>query len=605
MKSVKKQNESAKIYEAYQSLFSLPSMRRLVLITVAEASFFSALFLLVTQENVVFNALMKTLLVILYFFLYPIIIRILVRNKETTLNLRRSIGLGSVSNGLGFLILLIGIVISRVFNVATRIFLLIGLGVIVVLTGIVLYTNAEISRGRTFLGVFIIYSCAYFIITFQLLPEIGFSIYMFVPPLILYLIASYLIVHIPLTIASKIIDVPGIDITRGFILAWTDKKFRKLEEVFDRLSSVRKAPIGLIRFRKIPNDDELILIVSTVHPGPFLNIGSSNMPYEVNRWFKEKYSCETIVLHGTCTHSENLPTRSELFRFIEMVDDLRLKTAVKDVKGAVLTSNDDDLSFVWQIFDNFIFSTVSKSPNEMDDLHFNIGLAFRELLKAHGYDGMLIDAHNSLREPSSVPLITLEDSESNTILNATKRLVQNDIRDITLCDIEAGWYNVKCGKISVKEGMGPGGIWALVERFGEKEFVYIIIDSNNLGLGLRDRILSELKKRGIISEGEVLTTDTHVVNAVSPKAGAYRLLDEEKLDLLLPCIIRAIEEARKRLAPVRIGVKIEEFPLKMLGEESVMKLMHGALAGSKAFELSLSVISILVIIILTLYSLII
>jgi putative membrane protein len=80
-------------------------------------------------------------------------------------------------------------------------------------------------------------------------------------------------------------------------------------------------------------------------------------------------------------------------------------------------------------------------------------------------------------------------------------------------------------EFSVEDGMGLGGICALVVKIGEQVSAYVIIDGNNMVSGLRDKILDSLGDLGV-DGGEVLTTDTHVVNAVVMTARGYHPLGE-------------------------------------------------------------------------------
>jgi len=488
-----------------------------------------------------------------------------------------------ISNGIGFLIILIGILLKFVSETLTGFLFLVGFGSIVILTGIVLYTNSSISWIRTFVGMILIGSEFYLLYLVLLQGEFT-SITIITISIASYLLFTFLVISIPLKIASRIGDIKGEDLIRGFLYAWADKNVNKIENVFENLSIERTVPIGLIRFKRLVDSEELLLIISTIHPGPFLNAGSSNMPFLVSKIFKEKYGCDALTLHSTCTHSENLPAQQEVYKLVEKLNSIREKISLRETKTILFQEKIGDLTLTWQAFNNFIVSIVSRSPKELDDLHLQIGNIFREILRSAGYDGMLIDAHNSLKNPGSLSVMMPEDNESQIILQRTRE-ISNEIGKLQKYDFEVGWYNAKCSSLGAKDGLGPGGVWALVQRIHGKIFAYIILDSNNLYSGLREKILTKLISENMIDEGEVLTTDTHYVNAVSPKTGAYKLLNESTLDSLLPCITKAVEEAKKRLSPVKVGYSVEEIKVKMLGEDSVRKLLHAALAGGYAFQL--------------------
>ena len=69
-------------------------------------------------------------------------------------------------------------------------------------------------------------------------------------------------------------------------------------------------------------------------------------------------------------------------------------------------------------------------------------------------------------------------------------------------------------EFTLKEGMGAGGITAIVVQVGKQKTAYVVIDGNNMISGLREKILAALTSGGF-DESEVFTTDTHAVSALS------------------------------------------------------------------------------------------
>ena len=81
----------------------------------------------------------------------------------------------------------------------------------------------------------------------------------------------------------------------------------------------------------------------------------------------------------------------------------------------------------------------------------------------------------------------------------------------------------------------------------------ISIDGNNMEPGFREKILSLLKSQGF-DEAEVVTTDTHVVNAISLSSKGYPPIGRNKPDETLEHIIAASVKARERVHPVKVGM---------------------------------------------------
>ncbi|MGW8289167.1 MAG: DUF2070 family protein, partial [Candidatus Bathyarchaeia archaeon] len=96
----------------------------------------------------------------------------------------------------------------------------------------------------------------------------------------------------------------------------------------------------------------------------------------------------------------------------------------------------------------------------------------------------------------------------------------------------------------LEDGMGAGGITAVVVNVAEQKTAYIVIDGNNMVSGLREEILAALKSTGF-HECEVFTTDTHAVSAVVLGRRGYHPVGEAMNHVTL---IRYITETAKKAA---------------------------------------------------------
>jgi putative membrane protein len=121
--------------------------------------------------------------------------------------------------------------------------------------------------------------------------------------------------------------------------------------------------------------------------------------------------------------------------------------------------------------------------------------------------------------------------------------------------------------------MGSGGITTVLLEVEAQRMAYVVIDGNNLALGLRERLHQELVPN-LVDEAEILTTDTHEVNAISTKGEGYSPIG---LDIppeeVIQAVKRLVEEAKQRLAPVKAGVHVgETSSLHVMGEGTVETL---------------------------------
>jgi len=461
---------------------------------------------------------------------------------------------------------------------------LIGIGILIVLFVLVIYTTSIISWKRALSGGIILSTLVLSLFTLLWGRMINGELLKIIVSMGFFLLLAFIITEVPLRIASSIADVPAIDITRGFIFAWTEKIYDILESVFGRISVKRKIPIGVIKVER-EDGKTLNIVISNIHPGPFLNVGSANLPFYISEYFRKHANYDAVVLHGTCSHSENLPSKRELEKFAQHLIELCRENKATGTISFPIRRKVSEYTFVWQRFDNSIITIISRSPLEMDDIDLSVGIAFREILRSLGYDGLLVDAHNSLIRPGEIDTIKLGERASEIILQEVKEFSKTGIGELSTIVTKVGWFNIKCEELSIKDGMGPGGIWVIILEANDKKFAYVIIDSNNLYAGMREAIREKILQEVAITDLEVLTTDTHIVNAISPKEGAYPLMDQNKLRPIVSCIKHAIIEAIKATKKAKASFIIREIELKVLGTEGVYKLTNAAISGSKAFKL--------------------
>jgi putative membrane protein len=128
-------------------------------------------------------------------------------------------------------------------------------------------------------------------------------------------------------------------------------------------------------------------------------------------------------------------------------------------------------------------------------------------------------------------------------------------------------------EFSLRDGMGPGGITAIVVEVGDQKAAYVVIDGNNMLSGLREKILSALNSLGI-AEGEVFTTDTHSVNALTLNERGYHpigeVIDHEKL---IGYIKDAVNAALACLEPAKFGCRSLTIPkVRVIGQKPLEKL---------------------------------
>ena len=607
--------DSIKFSEDYSSLFSLPNLKIILLISIVFSIIYSFFDSLLTRKEI-YEILIKTViggLTIFSSFIFIVVITmLLIGDDREILNFRRLVGLYTITMAIGSPFHIVAS-ITRVLGILRWeffIFLeLLGLGVtlayiILALNGIIkikLLKTVIISLFFTIM-VFIIKGNFYY-------PDILASNYMW---LTLTLSSAVFISVAVITIFAvdslgRDKNVSALDAFRGFMAVWLARKNEKLESFFDKLGVKRDILMGLTVFRrKRDGSIKSIWVVSNVHPGPFLNVGSANMSKYISEKMESLVGVDNVsILHGTCSHYNNLTSSREKERLLNWLINNIPQCEKKGGFTIYDKVSDGNIEVICQRNGDVILNIVSTNNFSIDDISYELGLLVYEKYRKIGLKVLTIDAHNSIDKGNkNTPTDVKPWSETgrrilNTIERALSDLKEHDEKNILL-----GVARTKCNQLTVKDGLGSNGITLYLIKSLKGEHGFLILDSNNLKLGLKDRIKDYLVKKFGLQEFHVLTTDTHEVNAVSPKEGSYPILNENHLNDLVNCIESLYIEAKENLEEVHVCSTADFIKgIKVWGDENYYflkyLLSHGLRMFKILFNLGLVVASIILLLVTT------
>jgi putative membrane protein len=156
----------------------------------------------------------------------------------------------------------------------------------------------------------------------------------------------------------------------------------------------------------------------------------------------------------------------------------------------------------------------------------------------------VVDAHNCMTDLASpVLLATLTATEYQRVsLEA-----MDTCRTTPLYPFRTGIAHLLL-PYSRKQGFGDLGIQVLVTEVDGQRTAYILIDGNNMALGVREVLLEQILT--IVDYAEVMTTDSHVVNTITGKnpVGMHVPVSE-----FLPFVMQALQTAIGNLAPSEVA----------------------------------------------------
>jgi len=326
-------------------------------------------------------------------------------------------------------------------------------------------------------------------------------------------------------VGKKKIGIPSLILLRAFLANWTEDLNAPLEFLLEQLGHECEIKISLLVFRT-KEKIKMVMLIPSFHPGPFKNVGSSALPHMIQTAIENKLRCVAAIPHGLSGHELNLTSQVQNQKVIAgILDSLSFSNFNSEATPLVRTEIKGAKASC-QIFGKCALVTLTMAPHTMEDLPRDLDSVIGNEAKKRGVDcAAVVDAHNSIQGPF----------ESMMVVTPLKKAAVTGIREAVRCQrfpFEVGTAKIVPQTISVKEGMGPGGISILVLKVKDQKTAYVTIDGNNMISGLRERILSALRELDI-SDGEVFTTDTHAVNGVVLNKRGYHpigeAIDQKKL----------------------------------------------------------------------------
>lgn len=325
--------------------------------------------------------------------------------------------------------------------------------------------------------------------------------------LLIFLFSVFLLTQIATSPMRKAFGVNGLTMLRyslDHITEGGDEGAKEVEEFFKSFSEKMDVHVGLVAFKK-GNELKSIMIVPSVHPGPFGMLGGSDLPRKLIESFEDRTK-KVLVPHGSATHDLNLSSSDEKEKIAGMVNEIIGKVEYSNQASKFIRLS-DHMDVCAQIFGNGILLIHTSSPNPTDDVDYSTGSAAREKASSvTGKNTLFIDAHNCAKKGSGC--IYFGSKKSYELIDLTEKAAMKAMEKVKE-GIKIG-YAQKTG-YETEKGIGSGGIQVLVVETNGQKAAYILFDGNNMAMGLREMIIEAT--HGVVEDAEVLTTDNHAVNA--------------------------------------------------------------------------------------------
>lgn len=535
----------------YSSLFQLPSYRRvfsLLALACVGGGMLSVVILFPSVGGVASGLLFGFSLFLANILADSMISKLIL--QDTVYGLRRTLALSLYCWVVWLSFILVGAVVGVYLGVVWWAKLsLLGFSAVLTLRLIVLSATSSASPERSAVASLLQpFFCVAPFIAFWTQPQIAYaansSLLLFLAfAAAVGLFSSFGFLFLLNRLGKQMLGFPSMDIFKAFLLNWAVGSNEPFEEFLEKLGEERNVEVSLIKFSS--HKPKAAVIVPAVHPGPFKNVGSSLLPSMLKASTEKKLDCDVAVPHGLLGHEFDLASQAQNQKIIDRVlETINFETSETKATPFIRVSNGLATASC-QVFGKIALLSFTLAPRTTEDFPHEFGLFVRAAAEKHGFKNcVVVNAHNSI--DGTINMQNAFDELKTVGADCLEKAAS-----LESLPFEVGAATVKPNEFGLKDGMGPGGITVLLVNVGGQKAAYVVIDGNNMVSGLREKLLSALHSVGV-DEGEVLTTDTHSVNAVIMNRRGYHPIGEAMdHDKLINHVKEAVLAATSRLEPAK------------------------------------------------------
>jgi len=574
----------------YSSMFFLPSFQKAIaavaLICIGGVGITTFFITLQLPGTSLVDGLAKALLLGVSLFVAVLLADYLISKtalrRDPIYVLRRAMALSLFCWILWLFFVILGVIFGTILGLWLWVdFCLLGFAAVVTFRAVVFISTSSAGVIQGILSaLFSPFLCiAAFMVFWQVFTvdaPLRFLPFLIISPVAGYVFA-YLFTLILDQMGRRIYGMPAMPLFKAFMLNWVAGLNAPFEALLEKLGEDEDVEVTLLKFDSYK--PKAAIIVPLVHPGPFKNIGSSLLPSMLKHDFEKEFGCDTCIPLGILGHELDLASQAQNHKIIEQVINSAKFAASVDKATPFVKVTEGFVTASCQVFGKTAFLSFTLAPKTTEDLPQQLGRIVNEEAEKLGLKcNVVVNAHNSINDTVEIEasLDTLRDVASKCLKKAVS---------LPSYAFEVGASTVFPQEFTLKDGMGQGGITAVVVKVAEQQTAYVVIDGNNMISGLREEILSALKAAGF-HESEVFTTDTHAVSAlVLGRRGYHPVGEVMDHKTLIGHVQEATKAAAANLETCNAGCMRLTVPkVRVIGKarlESLSTLVDKALRRAK------------------------
>jgi len=358
-------------------------------------------------------------------------------------------------------------------------------------------------------------------------------------------------------------------VLQAFLSAWTENKVENIEKILLSKSKDERVNTDIIKFYN--KGQSIYWVLPNIHPGPFKEIGGSNLPYQIYNYFDQN----AIVFHSASDHSLNISSKEEVQKYLKLLSDTNNITDSGDTCSIPVQIKIKNATATGIIFGNTAVLILSYAPHGMEDIPEQIGMELRTYSQNKGFrEIFIIDSHNAMGNK-------INESKNEDLLVAGKECLKI-LKELPQYRFKIGLSNTNelDNNIKFGEDTGKSGLSIILieiinnDKYKNKnnnsqQYAIGWVDSNNIKNGLREYVIQSLDQNGI-NMLEICSSDTHENSGFRTSEGYFPFGQITKFEAIADYYRKLTELAHK---------KLEVSHYKILSIESIVKVM-----GENQFE---------------------
>jgi putative membrane protein len=349
---------------------------------------------------------------------------------------------------------------------------------------------------------------------------------------------------------------------QAFLSAWTENKVENIEKIL--LSKSKNELVGTFIVKFTNKHHNLYWVLPNIHPGPFKEIGGSNLPYQIYNYFSQK----AVVFHSPSDHSLNIPSKGEVLEYLKSLSNTQKTLDYGSTCSIPIQIKNKKATVTGIIFDNTPILMLSFAPYGMEDIPEEVSKELETYSKNEGFKRLfIIDSHNAMGKK-------IGKSENEELLVAGKTCLKI-LKKSPQYSFKIGLSNTNEIKNHIVFGddIGKSGLSIILIDVNKNDdnnsnhinqYVIGWADSNNMKSGLREYIIKFLEQKGIRML-EICSSDTHENSGFRTSEGYYPFGHITKFETIADHYYKLIELAYKKLEVYRYEVFHIVSTVKVMG----------------------------------------